>query len=316
MSSDLRILFATDLHGSETTFRKFVNASKQLNADVLLLGGDLAGKAVVPITKSNGRYTARVFGKEHIVEEGDGLDELKRSIRATGQYVYVCDVERFEALKGDPEQVKAVFMEAMCTILRDWFDLAAERLALTGTRLVAIAGNDDPFEMDAVIAEHPFAELCDERVVSIDDRLTVVGFSGSNHTPWDSPREYDEAEILARLTRVMSEVPDPASTILNVHPPPADSGLDTAPKVDSELNIVFESGAVKMIPVGSTAVRSIIEEFQPLLGAHGHVHESRAVTKLGRTVIVNPGSEYSEGMLAAAFIRVTKKGVRTQFLSG
>ncbi len=316
MSSDVRILFATDLHGSDTTFRKFVNASKQLHADVLLLGGDLAGKAVVPITRSNGKYTARVFGQEHVVEEGEALDELKRSIRATGQYVYVCDVERFEELKADPEEVKAVFLEAMTSALQDWFDLAAERLAGTGTRLVAIAGNDDPFELDTVIAEHPFAELCDERSVAIDDRLTVVGFSGSNRTPWDSPREYEEAEISERLKRAMSHVQDPASAILNVHPPPADTGLDTAPKLDAELNIVFESGSVKMIPVGSTAVRSIIAEYQPLVGAHGHVHESRAISKLGRTVIVNPGSEYSEGMLAAVFIRVTKKGVRTQFLSG
>ncbi len=317
MSSDLRILFATDLHGSDVTFRKFVNAGKQLKVDVLLLGGDLAGKAVVPIIRSNGDYTARVFGEEHTVQEGTALDELKARIRGSGQYVYVCDQERFDELKLDPDKVKAVFLDAMSSGLRDWLDLAAERVGDAGVRLIAVAGNDDPFELDDVISSHPFAELCDETVVTLDDQTAIVGFSGSNRTPWDSPREYEEEQIHERLAGVLATVPDPARAILNIHPPPADSGLDRAPALDAEFNILFESsGAVKMIPVGSVAVRSVIEEFQPLIGAHGHVHESRAVTHIGRSVVMNPGAEYSEGTLAAAFIRVTKKGVRTQFISG
>lgn len=266
MSSDLRILFATDLHGSDATFRKFVNAGKQLKVDVLLLGGDLAGKAVVPIIRSNGDYIARVFGQQHTVQDGGALDELKARIRGSGQYVYICDEERFQELKTDPEQVKRVFLEAMSSALQEWLDLAAERLEGTGARLIAVAGNDDPFELDEVIRSHPFAELCDERVVALDDQMTIVGFSGSNRTPWDSPREYEEEEIRDRVAGVLAEVPDPSRAILNVHPPPADSGLDTCPALDADLNIVFESGAVKMIPVGSIAVRSVIEEFQPLLG--------------------------------------------------
>jgi uncharacterized protein len=315
-SGDVRLLFATDLHGSDATFRKFVNAAKQLSVDVMLLGGDLAGKAVVPVIGENGHYTARVFGREQTVESGSALDDLNRAIRATGQYVYVCDRERFEDLRTSPAEIESVFADAMSTALVEWLDLAHERLAGTGIRLVAVAGNDDPFPLDAVIDEHPFAELCDERIVELEGGLEIVGFSGSNRTPWDSPREYDEDEIERRLTAVMDTVADPARAILNVHPPPAQTGLDSAAQLDADFNVVFESGAVKMIPVGSTAVREAIERYQPLLGAHGHVHESRGMAHLGSSLVLNPGSEYGEGLLAAALVRITRKGVKGQFLSG
>ena len=69
--------------------------------------------------------------------------------------------------------------------------------------------------------------------------------------------------------------------------------------------------------VGSTAVRSAIEKFQPLLGLHGHIHESKGSIKIGRTLCVNPGSEYSEGVLKGVMMNLDEKGVRSfQFTSG
>jgi uncharacterized protein len=57
------------------------------------------------------------------------------------------------------------------------------------------------------------------------------------------------------------------------------------------------------MPVGSTAVRQIIEEVQPLLALHGHIHESRGATRIGRTVAINSGSEYNTGRIHGAVVR-------------
>jgi hypothetical protein len=50
----LRIYFATDVHGSEVCFRKFLAAAKVYEADVIILGGDFAGKAIVPVLTQDG----------------------------------------------------------------------------------------------------------------------------------------------------------------------------------------------------------------------------------------------------------------------
>jgi hypothetical protein len=57
-----------------------------------------------------------------------------------------------------------------------------------------------------------------------------------------------------------------------------------------------------MISVGSKAVRAAIEKYQPLVGLHGHIHESRSAQKIGRTTCINPGSEYGEGILRGCLV--------------
>src|SRR5258708_20217704 len=59
----LRIFFATDVHGSEVCFRKFLAAAKVYQADLLILGGDFAGKALVPVLTQDGELHARVGGE-------------------------------------------------------------------------------------------------------------------------------------------------------------------------------------------------------------------------------------------------------------
>ncbi len=65
-----------------------------------------------------------------------------------------------------------------------------------------------------------------------------------------------------------------------------------------------------MIPVGSKAIRVAIEKYQPLLGLHGHIHESKASQYLGRTLLLNPGSEYTEGILRGFFIEYDSEGIK------
>jgi Icc-related predicted phosphoesterase len=72
-----------------------------------------------------------------------------------------------------------------------------------------------------------------------------------------------------------------------------------------------------MAPAGSTAVREAIEELQPLVGLHGHIHEGRGETKIGRTLCLNPGSVYSEGVLNGVLLTLADGQVRDyQFTQG
>jgi Icc-related predicted phosphoesterase len=104
--------------------------------------------------------------------------------------------------------------------------------------------------------------------------------------------------------------------IFNLHVPPYDSSLDTAPALTDELEVVMSGSAPKMIPVGSTAVREVIERYQPLLSLHGHVHESAGATNIGRTLCINPGSDYHTGRISACLITLRQGTVRHQFVTG
>jgi Icc-related predicted phosphoesterase len=308
------VLFATDLHGSESAFRKFVNAAVKFEVDLALLGGDLTGKALVPVVQENGAHTADFMSRQLRAETSDELEVLERTIRLAGQYPFRTTPDELEFMRARPDEVDRRFIEAMRESLRSWFDLAAERLAGRGTRMIAIAGNDDPREIDDVLAGHDFVEHVDQRVVDVDD-LQILGFSGANRTPWNSPREYDEDEIHSMLEQEIGRLRSPVESIWNIHVPPHASGLDTCPQVRDDLTVVTDGGEPRLIGAGSTAVRELIESYQPQLSVHGHIHESRGISRLGRTVAVNPGSEYTEGVLRAAYIRVGSRGVKAQLLS-
>ena len=296
--ADLRLLFTTDLHGSEAAFRKFVNAG------------------LVPVIKNGNGYVAEFNGSERRAETTLELEELERTIRLSGQYPFRTNLEEYEHLRAHPQEVDERFRQAMCASLSSWFDLAADRLSPLGVTMAVIAGNDDPFVIDEVLERHSYVQCVDGRVASVDG-VELVGFGGSNPTPWHSPREFSEDEIEERLRRTVEQVKDVSSSIWNVHVPPHGSGLDTAPEVDSNFSIVRVGGQPHNIFIGSVAVRKLIEEYQPGIGLHGHVHESRGIGRIGRSVIVNPGSEYTEGVLRAALVRRhPKKGYQVQVISG
>src|SRR5207237_3500146 len=98
---------------------------------------------------------------------------------------------------------------------------------------------------------------------------------------------------------------------------PYGTELDEAPAIDSEFRVQHTGGQAQLASVGSTAVRDFVLERQPLLGLHGHVHESRGAVVLGRTLCLNPGSEYSEGVLAGALVTLADGRVAShQFVTG
>jgi Icc-related predicted phosphoesterase len=312
----LRIYYASDVHGSDVLWRKFLNAGKHYECSTLIMGGDLMGKAMVPILRNNGSYTTWVIGEEREATTTEELDELERAIRMNGFYpVHVTPAEH-QAMRENASVREQVFAQAMIDDLERWVDLAEQRLAATGVRVYVMPGNDDPWAIDEVLESSSAVLSCDNRIVDVGGHeMLSSGFA--NPTPWHSPRELPEDELYTKLKALAEQLTSPETAIFNLHVPPYDCGLDTAIEIDEELRPVLRSGRPVEIPVGSTAVRELIEEFQPALALHGHIHESRGITRIGRTVAINPGSDYSSGRLEGCVIDLTTDRVKHfQLLSG
>lgn len=309
-----RLFYAGDVHGSRLCWKKFVNAAAHYPADVLVMGGDLTGKALVPIVREgDGSYSAEVIGERRTARTAEELDQLQQAISTNGMYPLIVDRDEAHALATDAGRLEQAFEQALLDELRLWVQLADDRLAGTGTRAYVIPGNDDPWEVDAVLASGGSVVACDEAVERIGPH-EMASFGYSNRTPWHTPRELDEEEIYTRLKRLVDQLEDPGRAILNVHVPPFESSLDTAFEVGEDLHYVMKGGRPHEISTGSSAVRQIIEETQPLLSLHGHIHESKGVTKIGRTVAINPGSDYGSGHLDGCLVHLAPEKVVSQYL--
>ncbi|HET9678250.1 MAG TPA: hypothetical protein VFP21_12190 [Solirubrobacterales bacterium] len=309
-----RLFYAGDVHGSRVCWKKFINAAAHYPADVLVMGGDLTGKALVPIVREgDGSYGARVIGEQRVARTAEELDQMQQAISTNGMYPLVVDQEEARRLGEDAARREQVFEKALLDELRLWVELADERLAGTDTRAYVIPGNDDPWAIDEVLAGGRSVVPCDEKVVRVGSH-EMVSFGYSNPTPWKTPRELDEDEIYARLRRLTEQLENPERAIFNIHVPPWESSLDTAFEVDEELRYVTKGGRPHEIPTGSQAVREIIEETQPLLSLHGHIHESKGVTRIGRTVAINPGSDYGSGHLDGCLVHLATERVVNQYL--
>ena len=301
MAKPTRILFATDLHGSSKCFRKFINAAPVYKADVLVLGGDLTGKAIQTLVhQPGGRWRCSFIGTQYDVEDGPDLEALERLIEDHGYYPYRAEPGEVEALEGEG-RVESLFTGMMEARLNAWFALAAERLGPAGVPLFTMLGNDDPVELGALLDAAPYGTHAEGHVVMIDGH-EMISWGYSNITPWHSHREQTEEQLAATLRQLAAELKDPERAILNVHVPPFGTQLDDAPVLDADLRVVQSMGQVKFAAVGSTAVRDFELEVQPMLGLHGHIHESAGIRRLGRTIAINPGSDYATGALHGALV--------------
>jgi Icc-related predicted phosphoesterase len=192
---------------------------------------------------------------------------------------------------------------------------AADKLRGTGVRCFVSPGNDDEMEVDDVVRRAELVELVEGRVVEIDG-FSMISTGWSNPTPWKTHREESEEELGKRIEAMASQVADQSHAIFNLHCPPFRSGLDEAPAIDADLRLLHGGRALR--PVGSTAVRAAIEKHQPLISLHGHIHESKGAVKIGKTLSINPGSAYEEGMLMGAIVQLdAKKGIKSyQLVNG
>ena len=298
----LRIFFAADLHGSQPTFRKFLGAAAFYECDALVFGGDLMGKALVPIVRTNGVFRAHFQGRDHEFD-GDGLDAFTRSVELPGFYWQVFEPDEYEAVKADELAQLGWFHRLASARLQEWISLAEERLAGAGTRMYVTGGNDDEPAMLEVLERHdgPNVVACEDRVVELDDEHTMVTVGLSTVTPWDTPREASEEDIAAAIDRSAEQVPDVGRCVFNLHCPPKDTPIDTCLKLErrpGELpRPIRDGGRFLTTGGGSVAVREAIGRYQPAVALHGHIHESMGRFRLGRTQCFNPGSEYVQGTL-------------------
>jgi len=297
------LFFATDIHGSERCFRKFINAGAFYGVDALIMGGDITGKTLVPIERTPRGWSAVVGDHTYVDMTERERDDVEQLVRDSGRYPVRGERDELARL-ADEDHMAQAFREAVMQSTRRWVELAEERLAGTAIRCFVTPGNDDEFDIDELLRGSERVEFVEGRRVALSDAHEMITTGYSNLTPWDSPRELTEEAMAKRLHAMADDAERPGRLVCVIHPPPKDSELDQAPAIDAEFRVLIENGNPRMIGVGSTAVRAFIERTQPLLGLHGHVHDSRAAQTIGRTVCINPGSQYGDGTLLGAIVRL------------
>ncbi len=315
----MRLYFASDIHGSDKCWLKFLAAAKYYQADVLMIGGDITGKFIVPIvTQSDGAATAEFLGIKRSIGSQDALARFKTQVANSGQYWIEMTPEEYDFYKDDQRRIDELFKQVVLKRVERWVEIADARLKGSGVRCLVSGANDDYFEVDDYLRKSEAIEVPEGKVIDLGG-FEMLSLGYGNPTPWNCPRDISEEELGKKIDALAGRIDHMDHAIFNLHVPPYESGLDVAPKLDKNLQVVASgAGTPEMVPVGSTAVRDAILRYEPLLGLHGHIHESRGSRRMGRTTIVNPGSEYAEGILTGALLdfSVDKGLSRVQLVSG
>ena len=297
----LRIFFATDVHGSDICWKKFIAGAKFYDAQVLVLGGDMTGKAIIPIVADGrGKHRVEMMDQVTTLRGEDEVVAMEKTITNKGYYPVRLSQDQIAEFERHPESVHELFKECVLKRVGSWMEWADTKLAGTSVQCFVCPGNDDFFEVDDVVREAKSVTLAEGRVVSLGYHLTMISTGWSNRTPWKTHRELDEPDLLRKLEAMAAEVPDIDACVFNMHCPAQGTGLDEAPELDENMRPKF-AGHV-LAAVGSTAVRDVIKEYQPPLALFGHIHEARGIARLGKTLCINPGSSYEQGTLLGARI--------------
>jgi uncharacterized protein len=316
-----RLFFASDFHGSQRIFRKFINAAKHYEADVLVMGGDVVGKLAIPVIREgNGCFRAHLMGRTERLEGQAELQAFEERLGTLGYYSKVMDEDEYQEIRSDTAAIDRLFHDLARERLASWIELAETRLVGSGVKCFVMGGNDDDPEVLELFKETDTGSIvyCEGKEVEIDDHHTMISVGFSNRTPWKTPREIDDEDLGEIIEGLAEKVADSEHAIFNLHVPPVDSTLDTCPMLDWDTDPptqIVKAGQVVLHGAGSKAVRRAIENHQPLLSLHGHIHESGGVVKIGRTTSVNPGSEYGEGVLRGCLLTLARDEVKSYQLT-
>lgn len=310
----MKLFFATDVHGSEICWKKFINAGKFYETDVIILGGDMTGKAIVPIiAQGNDKYKVTLLEQETILEGREQVEHMAQTIQNRGYYPYVTDPDEVAEISSISGRSDDLFLEQVLKTMQRWMDYADEKLAKSGIRCYVCPGNDDIFEIDEAIRASKHIQLAEGRVIELDGGHELVSSGWSNPTPWDTHREEPDEALLQRIESIIAEVKDVSKSVFNLHPPPYGSGLDEAPELTDDLRPAYAGRS--LVPVGSQAVLRVIEKYHPMLTLHGHIHEGKGTRKYKRTLSINPGSMYEQGILHGAVVELKPKKVGAYILT-
>lgn len=310
-----RLLFSSDLHGSSLIYKKFLRSLVMYKAHAGIIGGDLTGKMLVPIIKKeDGLYETTLLGNLRRAKSEGELKNILNDIDALGFYYEIVTKSEYEELSKNEDYLRQLFKEKMLERLREWIAIAEDFVRKNNIQVYIMPGNDDISEIDEIIEQSECIENPNEKVIQITDDHEMAASAYSNITPWKCPRDIEEDELEAKLEKLISNVKNATNLIFVSHVPPYNTKIDLAPALTDDLKYVTKGGTIVMIHVGSSAVRKIIEKYQPLVGLHGHIHESRGFDKIGKTMIFNPGSEYGEGILHGVLVAVEKDKIKGHML--
>jgi Icc-related predicted phosphoesterase len=311
-----QLFFTTDLHGSDVCFRKFINAGKAYKADVLVLGGDITGKMIIPIVEQgNGSYNAEYLGSDVVLKTKEELEALEKNIKLIGAYYYHTNENELAEFRQDRSKVNELFKKLIRARVGEWVAVAEERLAGTNIKCIINPGNDDAYFIDDILKQSETIIVPEGMNIQIDEDHEMISTGYSNITPWHCERDVPEEEIEQKIEAMVSQVSNMENCIFNFHCPPFDAVIDYAPLLDENMKPVLAAGGEpEMIPVGCKAVRAAIEKYQPLYGLHGHIHESKGFTRIGRTICLNPGSEYGEGIVRGVILVLDEKPKKCKWM--
>lgn len=310
------VFYATDVHGSERTWRKFLNAAAFYKADVLVMGGDVMGKLTIPVIReAGGTHRATIHGRVERLETDAEVAVARARIADLGFYDTVVDEDEYRAIRADAGAVEGLWQRLAGERLERWIAMAEDRLGPAGIRCYVSGGNDDLTEVMTGLPASGTRSFvgCEGRVVPLGDDLHMISLPYVNPTPWHTPREASEEQLAEMIEELVAGLPDTSRAVFNFHAPPVESTLDTCPMLDASTappSQVVRGGQPVMHGAGSTAVRAALERHQPLLGLHGHIHESQSAARLGRTLCINPGSEYGEGVLRGCLVTIADGAVK------
>lgn len=310
----MKMFFATDVHGSEICWKKFISAGKFYEVDTLILGGDMTGKAIVPIiAQGGGKYKVTLLEQETILENQEQVDKMVQTITNRGYYPYVTTPDEVAEISNTPGRSDQLFVDQVLKTAQRWMDYADAKLAGTGIKVYVCPGNDDIFEIDQVIATSKSVKMVEGQVIQLDDHHEMASSGWANPTPWDTHREEAEDKLRARFDAVARQVRNPQTAVFNLHPPPYGSGLDEAPELTKDLRPAYAGRS--LVAVGSHATLEMIEKYQPLLGLHGHIHEGKGMRKYKRTTCFNAGSMYEQGILLGVVVELKKDKVSSYIMT-
>ena len=310
----MKLYFATDVHGSEICWKKFISAAKFYEVEVLILGGDMTGKAIVPIIAQGGdKYKVTLLEQESILEGQEAVDKMVATIQNRGYYPYVTNPDEVHEISNTPGRSDELFLDMVLATLNRWMDYADNKLAGTGIRCYVCPGNDDVFEIDDTIAASKSVRSVEGQVIELDEHHEMVSSGWSNPTPWDTHREEPEDALLQRIEAVIAKAKNPSNAVFNLHAPPYGSGLDEAPELTEDLRPAYAGRS--LVSVGSKAVMTVIDKYQPILGLHGHIHEGKGTRKYKKTLCINPGSMYEQGVLHGAVVELKPNKVGNYVLT-
>lgn len=308
------IFFATDVHGSDICWKKFINAGRFYGADVIILGGDMTGKAIVPIIHQGGdTYEVVLLQQELVLHGEDEVEEVVKKIKSRGYYPYRTTHDEIAELNGNPVRIDELFASEVLKTAERWLDYADQKLEGTGIRCYVAPGNDDVFELDHLIRASKHVQLAEGRVIELDEQHEMISSGWSNITPWHTFREEEEDKLYVRYEAMIAQLKDVRNSIFNLHVPPYGSMLDEAPELTKDLRPKYAGQS--LVPVGSKSVRAVVEDYQPLLGLFGHIHEGKGTVRLGRTLCINPGSLYEQGQLLGALVKLGPHKVKNYVLT-